>query len=129
MAHIARLYPRLVVSDGAAAIDFYRTALGAKEVARHHGPDGKIVHAELTIGGVTVALKDEGDGDPAPTTLGGTPVIIALHVDDADAVGEAMTRAGATVLYPISDQPYGERGGRLADPFGHQWMVSHPLAG
>jgi uncharacterized glyoxalase superfamily protein PhnB len=129
MTHIARLYPRLVVSDGAAAIDFYRTALGAKEVARHHDPDGKIVHAELTIGGVTVALKDEGYGDLAPTTLGGTPVIIALYVDDADAVGEAMTRAGATVLFPIADQPHGERGGRLADPFGHQWMVAQPLAG
>lgn len=126
-SQLNRLYPRLVVADAAAAIDFYRTALGAKEVARHHGPDGKIVHAELSIGGVTVALKDEGGGDVAPTTLGGTPVILALAVDDADAVGEAMTRAGATVIYPIADQPYGERGGRLADPFGHQWMVGHPL--
>jgi PhnB protein len=125
--HILGLYPRLVVSDGAAAIDFYKAALGADEVARYTEPSGKIVHAELTIGQATVAIKDEGDGDPAPTSVGGTPVIMALNVDDADAVAEAMTSAGASVIYPISDQPYGERGGRLADPFGHQWMISQRI--
>lgn len=124
---ISGIYPRLVVSDGARAIDFYVAALGAEEVTRHTDPDGKIVHAELRIGGATVAVKDEGDGDPAPPTLGGSPVIMALDVLDADAVGEAMTRAGATVVYPIQDWSYGSRGGRLADPFGHLWMVSQQL--
>lgn len=121
---ISGLYPRLVVSDGARAIDFYKAAFGAEETARYTDPDGKIVHAEVLVGGIKVAVKDEGDGDPAPTTLGGTPVIMALDVSDADAVGEAMLRAGATVIHPIADQPYGQRGGRLADPFGHQWMVA-----
>jgi uncharacterized glyoxalase superfamily protein PhnB len=118
-------YPRLVVSDGARAIDFYVAAFGAIEKERFTDPDGRIVHADLTIGAVRVALKDEGDGDPAPSTLGGTPVIMALDVGDPDAVAEAMVRSGATVIHPITDQPYG-RGGRLADPFGHQWMLTRP---
>jgi PhnB protein len=125
--HIQSLYPRLVVSDGAAAIEFYTRTLGAKETARYTDPAGKIVHAELTIGPATVAIKDEDGADRAPTSLGGTPVILALYVDNADAVGEAMTGAGASVLYPISDHPYGERGGRLADPYGHQWMISQRI--
>jgi PhnB protein len=125
--HIQQLYPRLVVSDGAAAIDFYQRTLGATETARYTDPAGKIIHAELTIGPATVAIKDEDEGDPAPTSLGGTPVILALYVDDADAVGAAMTGAGAKVVYPISDQPYGERGGRLADPYGHLWMISQRI--
>jgi PhnB protein len=126
---IRSMYPRLVVSDGARAIDFYVAAFGAKEVERHADPaTGKIVHARLHIGEVVVAVKDEGDGDPAPSTLGGSPVILALDVDDADAVGAAMERAGATVVYPIQDWDYGARGGRLADPFGHLWMISQPLS-
>ncbi|MGH8930212.1 MAG: VOC family protein [Egibacteraceae bacterium] len=126
-ATISTLYPRLVVSDAPRAIDFYRAAFGAEEVARHTDDNGKVVHAELKIGGAMFAVKDEGDGDPAPTTLGGSPVILAVNVTDADAVGDAMTRAGATVIYPIKDWPYGARGGRLADPFGHLWMISQPL--
>jgi uncharacterized glyoxalase superfamily protein PhnB len=123
------MYPRLVVSDAAGAIEFYTAALGAKEVERHADPDtGKIVHAALTIGGFTVAVKDEGGGDPAPTSLGGSPVILALEVDDADAVGAAMERGGAIVVHPIRDWEYGQRGGRLADPYGHLWMIAQPLS-
>lgn len=128
MVHIEGLYPRLVVSDGAAAIEFYKKVFGAEEIDRFTTPAGKIVHAELAIGGVKVALKDEDDGDPSPSTLGGSPVIMALHVDDADTVGSAMVDAGGTVVYPISDQPYGERGGRIADPFGHLWMIAQKIA-
>jgi PhnB protein len=124
MTRIESLYPRLVVSDGAAAIKFYTRTLGAKETARYTNPAGKIIHAELTIGPATVAIKDEDDTDPAPTSLGGTPVIIALYVDNADAVAETMTDAGARVVYPVSDWPFGERSGRLADPYGHLWMVA-----
>ncbi len=124
---ILDLYPRLVVSDGAAAIDFYVAALGAKELERYTDPSGKIVHAMIEVGGMKIAVKDEGDGDPTPTSLGGSPVIIALNVSDADAVGDAMIAAGATVVYPISDWDYGSRGGRLADPYGHLWMISQEL--
>ena len=127
MTAITGMYPRLVVSDGAKAIDFYIAAFGAEEVTRHTDPAGKIVHAELRIGPAMVAVKDEGDGDPAPTSLGGTPVIIALRADDVDSLGAAMLAAGATVIYPVADHDYGDRGGRLADPFGHQWMIYQPL--
>ncbi|MEJ3750178.1 VOC family protein [Actinomycetes bacterium KLBMP 9797] len=118
------LFPRLVVAGAAQAIDFYVAAFGAKEINRYTDNSGRIVHAELEIAGQTVAVKDEGDGDLAPPTIGGTPVIMALYVEDADAVGERMEKHGATVIFPIADQPYGERGGRLADPFGHQWMIA-----
>jgi PhnB protein len=124
---VNKMYPRLVVSDGARAIDFYVSALGATETARYTSPEGKIVHAELQIGPATIAVKDADEFDPAPPTLGGSPVIIALYVDDADAVADAMLAAGATVVFPIHDAEYGERGGRLADPFGHLWMISQQI--
>ena len=121
---ISKVYARLVVDDAVAAIDFYTTAMGATEVERHAGDDGKIVHAELRFGDAPVAVKDS-DVDPSPTKLGGTPVIMALYVDDPDGMAAAMQSAGATVLYPIADHEYG-RGGRLADPWGHQWMLMRP---
>jgi PhnB protein len=124
---VNKMYPRLVVSDGARALDFYVSALGATETARYTTPEGKIVHAELQIGPATIAVKDADEFDPAPPTLGGSPVIIALYVDDADAVADSMLAAGATVVFPIHDAEYGERGGRLADPFGHLWMISQQI--
>ncbi|WP_432118086.1 VOC family protein [Streptomyces sp. bgisy032] len=124
---VTRLYARLVVSDGPRAIDFYRTALGAEEVERYTGPEGRIVHALLRLGGTVLAVKDAGEGDPAPPALGGSPVVMALDVEDADAVAEAMLRGGAKIVYPVSDQPYGQRAGRLADPFGHLWMISQTI--
>ncbi|MFJ8591027.1 VOC family protein [Streptomyces sp. NPDC093598] len=124
---VTRLYARLVVPDGPRAIDFYRTALGAEEIERYTSPDGKIVHAMLRLGGASIAVKDADAGDPAPTSLGGSPVIMALDVSDADAVAEAMLRGGATVVHPVADQHYGQRGGRLADPFGHLWMISQTI--
>jgi uncharacterized glyoxalase superfamily protein PhnB len=124
---VTRLYPRLVVSDATRAIDFYRGALGAEEIERYTGPGGRIVHALLRLGGAVLAVKDADEGDSAPPSLGGTPVIMALDVTDADAVAEAMVRAGATVVYPVADQHYGQRGGRLADPFGHLWMISQTI--
>jgi PhnB protein len=128
MVTFSNVYPRLVVADAAKAIDFYVAAFGARAGERHTGDDGRIIHAEITIGDrFTVAVKDEDDAHPAPTTLGGTPVVMALDVSDADAVAEAMLANGATVVYPVQDWDYGARAGRLADPSGHLWMVSQPL--
>ncbi|BCB77017.1 VOC family protein [Phytohabitans flavus] len=125
---MTHMYPRLVVKGAAQAIDFYAKAFGAKEISRYTDEStGRIHHAELELAGTTFAVKDEGDGDPAPPTLGGSPVVMALYVDDADAVGQRMEENGATVVFPIKDQPYGDRGGRLADPFGHLWMIAQPL--
>ena len=121
---VPKLYPRLVVDDAAAAIDFYTTAMGATEIERHADGDGRIAHAELRFGATPVAVKDSGI-DPSPAKLGGTPVIMALETDNPDGLAEAMQAAGATVLYPIEDHEYG-RGGRLADPWGHQWMLLRP---
>lgn len=123
-AEIMGFYPRLVVSDGAAAIDFYRAGLGAEERVRYTDPAGKIVHAELALAGATIAVKDEGGGDPAPTSLGGAPVIISLDVADADAAADRLVAAGAHVVYPVDDRAHGKRDGRLVDPFGHLWIVS-----
>jgi uncharacterized glyoxalase superfamily protein PhnB len=120
---VTSMYPRLIVADAARAIDFYVSALGAVETARHTDDNDKIIHSELKLDSVMFAVKDEDAGDPSPTTLGGSPVILALDVTD----GEAMVAAGATVIYPIRDWEYGARAGRLADPFGHLWMISQPL--
>ena len=123
MTEILELYPRLVVDDAEAALRFYGDAFGAQVSDRHDGPDGKIVHAMLTAGPARFAVKDADEHHPAPTD-GSVPVIIALYVADPDAVAERMERGGAKVVFPVADQPYGERAGRLADPFGHLWMLA-----
>ncbi len=117
------LYPRLVVDGADAALNFYVTAFGGEVSERFTGPDGRVVHAMVTVDGVRFAVKDADGYDPAPTA-GAVPVIVALYVADPDAVAARMVDGGATVIFPVDDQPYGERGGRLADPFGHLWMVA-----
>jgi uncharacterized glyoxalase superfamily protein PhnB len=122
MTQILGLHPRLVVEDADAALAFYSTALGG-EVTERYTADGRVVHAMVEAGPIRFAVKDAGDGDTAPSG-GGTPVIMSLDVTDADAVARRMLDAGATVIFPVSDHDYGDRGGRLADPFGHQWMIA-----
>ena len=127
MEYVTEVIPRLVVADGAGAVAFYQRALGAAEGKRYTDDAGRIVHTELTIGSSRIHLKDEGDGDPAPSSLGGTPVIMQLGVTDADAVARALVDAGASVVFPVADHGYGMKDGRLADPFGHLWIVSEPI--
>ena len=126
--HLHTVTPRLVVRDGAAAVAFYRDAFGAEEASeRFNGPRGELIHAELRIGDSVVMITDEGeDGAPAasPESLGGVSAIMATYWEDVDAAWERAVAAGAEVVYPLADQFYGERGGRLRDPFGHQWMLS-----
>jgi PhnB protein len=124
--HITGLYPRLVVEGADAALDFYSRALGGTVTERYTGPDGRVVHSMVEVGPARFAVKDAGHGDPAPTG-DGVPVLLSLDVADADAVAEQMLGAGATVIYPIADHGYGEYGGRLRDPFGHQWMISQRI--
>ena len=128
--HLSTVTPRLVVSDGAAAIDFYVAAFGAEPVGeRHTTPDGTLIHAELRIGNAIVMLtEDSGDGPArAPADGGHISVIMATYWDDVDAAWERALAAGAEVIYPLADHFYGERGGRLRDPFGHQWMLSQVI--
>jgi uncharacterized glyoxalase superfamily protein PhnB len=128
--HLRAVTPRLVVRDGAAAIDFYTTAFGAQQIGeRFVGPDGGLIHAEVQIGDSVVMITEEAiDADaPAksPPSLGGiVTAIMATYWENVDAVWERALGAGAEVVYPLADQFYGERGGRLRDPFGHQWMLS-----
>jgi 2,7-dihydroxy-5-methyl-1-naphthoate 7-O-methyltransferase len=117
------LMPRLVVAGAAAAIDCYARVFGARETGRYTGPDGQITHAELAIGDARLTLKDEDGTDRAPTSAGGSPVLLMLQVDDADAVAGRMVADGGAVVFPVGDSPHG-RGGRVADPFGHIWMIS-----
>src|SRR5205823_3252459 len=115
-------------SDAARAIDFYQRAFGATELMRFTDPRGKVAYAELGIGDARFALKDEEpDLDLSPESLGGTTVRIVLQVEDVDAFTDRAIDAGAKVLFPVADRDYGFRDGRLADPFGHMWMVQTPL--
>jgi PhnB protein len=119
----AVLRPRLVVDGAAHAIAYYSEVFGADEIERFEDGTGKIIHAELAIGTGRLTLKDEDGVDPAPTSLGGSPVLLSLEVDDVDALGERMVAAGGKVVFPIGDHEDG-RGGRILDPFGHAWMIS-----
>jgi PhnB protein len=120
--------PRLVVADGAAAITFYRQAFGAEEHGdRFTGPEGELIHAEITIGDSVVMITEDAVGGPArsPEHLGDqVSCIMALYWENVDAAWERAVAAGAEVIYPLEDHFYGERGGRLRDPFGQQWMMS-----
>jgi PhnB protein len=131
--HLHTVTPRLVVRDGAGAIDFYRNAFGAEEIGeRFTGPKNDVIHAELRIGDSVVMITEEAqDGEaPAgsPESLGGVPsAIMATYWEDVDSAWERAVAAGAEVLYPLDDRFYGERGGRLRDPFGQQWMLSQRI--
>jgi PhnB protein len=115
--------PYLMVRDAARAIAFYRDAFGAQETMRFDGPNGRIAHAEVTIGDSHVMLADETPEFAGPQTLGGAGMSLMLYVDDVDATFARAVAAGATVRRPVADQFYGDRVGTLADPFGHVWSI------
>lgn len=118
----------LAVHDAAAAIDFYKAAFGAKELGERYPWEGKIGHAELEISGAVVMLADEfPEFNKSPKTLGGTPVIMHIEVDNADEWLQRAEKAGATVLRPAKNESYG-RVATIEDPFGHRWMLRQPNA-
>jgi PhnB protein len=118
--------PYLIVSDGAAALDFYKKAFGAIELMRHTDPNGRVGHAEITIGDSVIMLADEFPdfGARSPRSIGGSPVGIHLYVEGVDALANRAIAAGAKVVRPVQDQFYGDRNGTLEDPFGHIWHIS-----
>ncbi len=120
--------PVLTVRDAAAAVGFYVRAFGAVEQSRTTNAPGQIV-SELTLDGARFLVVDETPAafNVSPQTLGGTSVRLSLQVTDPDAVAERAIAAGATEVFPIADQPYGLRQGRIADPFGHHWLIGRPL--
>jgi uncharacterized glyoxalase superfamily protein PhnB len=117
----------LAVRDARAAIEFYKDVFGAVE----HSPmlidaDGRVGHASIRIGDSVIMLADPYDLENVghPEQLGGTSVQLNVYVEDADATFALAVERGATVLYPVADQPYGDRSGKIRDPFGHNWFIA-----
>jgi PhnB protein len=124
------LTPVLTVRGAADAVAFYARAFGADEIHRNTYPDGRIV-AELAIGDARFRVADEAPeaANLSPHALAGTSVRLNLLVGDPDALAQRAIAAGATQVAPVADQAYGLRQGRLADPYGHHWLIGTPLAG
>jgi PhnB protein len=121
-----RVTPYLIVQGASHAIDFYSSILGAQERMRMAGPDGSIGHAELSLGDSVVMIADEYPdmGAVSPKTVGGTPVMIHVYVEDVDDVFAKAIAAGGKELQAVEDKFYGDRSGTFEDPFGHQWSVA-----
>lgn len=122
--------PVLTVGDALLAVTFYERAFDAAEIYRNAYPDGRIV-VELAIGDARFRVADEAPeaGNLSPQTLNGTAVRINLLVADPDGLAAQAIANGAVEIAPIADQSYGLRQGRLADPFGHHWLIGRPLMG
>lgn len=118
--------PYLVCRGASGAIDFYKRAFGAKEKLRMARPDGKVAHAEIQIGDSRVMLGEEAPemGARSPETLGGSAGGVLLYVRNVDAFTDKAIAAGATVVMPVQDMFWGDRYGKLKDPFGHEWSVA-----
>lgn len=118
--------PYLIVDGASAAIEFYRSVLGATERMRMPAPGDKVGHAELQLGDSVIMLADESAASDArgPRAIGGTPVTLHVYVEDVDSVFDRAVRAGAKSLSPVDDRFYGDRSGQFEDPFGHRWNVA-----
>ena len=122
------LTPFLTVKDARAIVEFYKKAFGATELSRQSAPTGQFI-IEMSIAGERFYAVDENPSafNVSPTTLGGTSVRISLIVADPDAVANQAVAAGGKVVFPVADQPYGMRQGRIADPEGHHWLIGKLL--
>ena len=125
----ATLSPYLAVLDAASAIDWYRDVFGAVETLRYVGDDGRVGHAELSIGSATIMLADEYPemGVRGPVSYGGTPVMLHLQVTDVDHTYSRAVGAGAEAQRPPADQGHGNRNATIVDPYGHRWMLSQAI--
>lgn len=125
--------PHLCVSDGLAALEFYKSVFGAEEGDCMMSPDGKkLMHGEIILDGHAVFLSDEfaaseGGTVKTPQTLGGTSVRITIMVDDADLIADRAAARGAQVLMPVQDMFWGARYGKIVDPFGHEWGINQQV--
>lgn len=121
------LTPYLTVRDAARAIEFYKQAFGAelRGGGVMKGPDGKVMHAELKIGDSIIMLADEFPeyGSLSPQSIGGSPMGLHIYLDGVDAAFARAVKAGAEVEMPVTDQFWGDRYGKLKDPFGHKWSI------
>jgi PhnB protein len=132
---VTAVIPHLVVDDAAAALEFYKKALGAEEVMRLPAEDGKrLMHSEIRLGEASIYVRDAfpeycpaGGADGSPKSLGGTAVTLHLQVENCDAAVKQATDAGATIVMPPADQFWGDRYGVVTDPYGHAWSFAHTL--
>jgi PhnB protein len=120
------LTPFLTVRDAMRAIEFYKKAFGAEERGIAKGPDGKVMHAELKIGDSIIMLSDEFPdyGALSPLSNGGAGMGLHIYVEHVDEAFDRAVKAGAQVEMPVSDQFWGDRYGKLKDPFGHKWSIA-----
>jgi len=121
-----RITPHLICAGAAEAIEFYKKAFGATEEARLPGPGGRLMHAVIRIHGDAVMLVDEMPEWNAlgPRSLKGSPVTLHLYVEDVDAAVKRAVGAGAKVTMPVEDMFWGDRYGKIEDPFGHHWSIA-----
>ena len=121
--------PMLSVRNGAGAIEFYKAAFGAQESYRIDDPSGAVV-ARLSVGEAEFWLADESPEHQnfSPESLGGGSVRMVMTVPDPDAAFDRAVKAGATVVWPVTNE-YGWRVGRIKDPFGHHWEIGRPVDG
>jgi PhnB protein len=121
--------PHIVVQGAERAVAFYSNAFGAEEVSRIPTPDGRLMSVQLRMGDGLLHLADEFPelGVLAPPTIGGTAVVLALEVEDAEAVFARAVAAGAEVRQPLQEAFWGDLHGQLEDPFGHRWNISQHL--
>jgi PhnB protein len=120
--------PHLSVREAVKAIEFYQQAFGAQLIFIHKLPNGKVMHATMKVGDSRFQLADEfpGMGTPAPQTLGGSPVVLNICVENVDELYDRAIAAGAKVTTPLANQFWGARYGQIVDPFGHAWaLFSH----
>jgi uncharacterized glyoxalase superfamily protein PhnB len=120
--------PQLTLDNAAQAIDWYKKALGAAEVARAVGPDGKIMHAEIRIGDSLIMLNDAIGGSKGPGAIGGSPASLWVYVEDCDALFNRAVAAGGQVspgpMGQMTDQFWGDRSGTFTDPHGYRWTIA-----
>ncbi|HEX3685324.1 MAG TPA: VOC family protein [Bryobacteraceae bacterium] len=116
--------PYLVVKGASDALDYYKQAFGATGINRMDAPDGRIMHAEFKIGDSIIMLSEEMGPNRSPQSLGGSPVSIFLYVEDVDSVFNQAVKAGAKPDMPPQDMFWGDRFGKLTDPFGHLWALA-----
>ncbi len=118
--------PHLIIQNAAEAIEFYKKAFGAEEMTRMPTPDGKIMHAEIKIGDshVMIAERMAEFGMKGPEDFGGSPVCLHIYCDNVDTMFETAVKAGGQVVMPPQDMFWGDRYGKLKDPFGHEWSIA-----
>lgn len=126
----ASITPMLSVRKGADAIEFYKKAFGASTLSRMDGPDGRLIIAEMAIEGARFFVSEESPqlGNVSPESQGSTTVRMELTIADPDAFIARAVEFDARIIFPVTDHDYGWRQGRIADPFGHQWVVGRPLS-